>query len=170
MTVEDIIRKISGKGIDLVCISGGEPLFQVGLLDLIKGLVDIGMRMDVETNGSFDIKELVELGSDVMVSMDSKTPSSGETDSLIISNLSYLRSFDQLKFVVSDERDISYAVDLIKEHSPRCNIIFTPVDNQNGGDMASFLMDLVMSGDLPSTVRLMVQTHKVLWNAEKRGV
>jgi len=56
-----------------VCISGGEPCLQSGLVDFVKKLKDIGLKVKINTNGSCPLvlRELLDAGVDY-VAMDIK--------------------------------------------------------------------------------------------------
>lgn len=60
--------------LDGVCISGGEPLLQKGLLSLIQKIKDMGYRVKLDTNGyAYDIlKEVLDTGLVDYVAMDLK--------------------------------------------------------------------------------------------------
>ncbi len=170
MEISTIIQKVKGSGITNICLTGGEPLFQKGSIDLVRGLLRLGSRIDIETNGSLDISEFVNLGSDVMISLDVKPPSSGEMNKFLGANLNFLRSTDQIKFIIADNVDMEFAFKFIEENSLRSNIILTPVDNCGGDKIVEKLIDMKRSKDLPPSIRVMIQTHKVIWDPKERGV
>ena len=64
------IKKLEG-----VCISGGEPLLQNGIVDFIKEIKDIGFKIKLDTNGqnSEALKRLVESELVNYVAMDVKS-------------------------------------------------------------------------------------------------
>jgi len=70
ISIHEIMEKLDSIGCDRVCITGGEPLLQNDVLDLIDILLP-RYDISVETNGSLDISELKR--KDLMVSMDHKT-------------------------------------------------------------------------------------------------
>ncbi len=67
------LTKRKGK-LDAVCITGGEPTLQSGLLDFIKQVKEIGYKVKLDTNGyNFEaLKEIVESGYIDFVAMDIK--------------------------------------------------------------------------------------------------
>lgn len=170
MSIDDILRKVKDIGLDLICLTGGEPLFQKDAFVLVRTLIEEGFQIDIETNGSMDIGPFSHLGKNVTISMDVKTPSSGESSSFLKGNLKKLRKDDQLKFIIGSDDDLMFSVDLIEKELPGCNIIITPVDNEGGERIAERLMDFVIEKDLPENIRLMIQTHKVIWHPARRGV
>lgn len=170
MSISDILSKVSGYGLGVVCLTGGEPLLQSGSIELVDQLLSNGIRVDIETNGSLDIGPYIGKGEDAMLSMDVKTPSSGMESSLLVSNISLLRPVDQLKFVVKDDDDIQYAVGIIRKHLPRCTVLFTPEGNENIEPVADLILKKVLTGELPSEIRFMLQMHKVIWKGDRRAV
>jgi 7-carboxy-7-deazaguanine synthase len=171
MGINDIIHRVKEIGNDLICITGGEPLIQERTFDLVDSLLEIGCSVDIETNGSIDISRYAVLGDRILLSVDVKTPSSGEQGSFLVDNIGYLRRQDQLKFIIDSADDIRFSVDLVRSRSPRCELIFTPVSNSGGEVLARDLMRSLESGDLPpGRTRLMVQTHKVIWPPDRMGV
>ena len=75
-----------------------------------------------------------------------------------------LEAKDQLKFVINDEKDYSYAKEILSKYDIRASIIFQPV---YGADIAE-LADLVLKDRLNS-VKILPQLHKFIWG-DKRGV
>ncbi len=60
--------------LDGVCISGGEPLLQLGLDTFIQRIKDLGFLVKLDTNGSFqaELRKLVQAGLIDYVAMDVK--------------------------------------------------------------------------------------------------
>lgn len=60
--------------LDGVCITGGEPLIQPGLIDFISEIKDLGYKVKLDTNGFYPdkLKEIVETGLVDYVAMDIK--------------------------------------------------------------------------------------------------
>lgn len=55
MSLEEILQSVSGFGVKLVEVTGGEPLFQAETPALVNALLENGYQVLVETNGSMDI-------------------------------------------------------------------------------------------------------------------
>ncbi len=157
MSIREIKDKIKDFDCQRLCITGGEPLLQDDLIELIDSLLP-KYKINVETNGSLDISELIE--RDLRVSMDYKTPSSGMTDKMKNENLDILRKKDQLKFVISDQRDYDYSLEFIKREALQCEIIMQPTKNWNLRDLANSVL-----GD-EIDVRVLPQLHKIIWDDE----
>lgn len=160
MTVFQLMDSLDGTRD--VCVTGGEPLLQSDMPDLLSALIAAGKRVVLETNGSVDISEVPR--SDAMiVSMDIKCPSSGMSDRMLLSNLNVLKPADQLKFVIGGKDDLEYAVSFLSDHHVPCTVIFSPV----GGMDLEYLADEVVSRRLD--VRVLPQLHKIIWG-ERRSV
>ncbi|MGI6472192.1 MAG: 7-carboxy-7-deazaguanine synthase QueE [Candidatus Methanomethylophilaceae archaeon] len=157
--IRDLVRECN---VSHVCVTGGEPMLQDELPELIGLLLSEGKHIVLETNGSVDISNLPKDGN-LMISMDVKCPSSGMSDRTILSNLRNLTMKDQLKFIIEDNGDFEYAVETLKKHSPETNVIFSPV----GGMNLKPLAEEVLSRGLD--VRVLPQLHKIIWG-DKRSV
>ncbi|MGA1822914.1 MAG: 7-carboxy-7-deazaguanine synthase QueE [Thermoplasmatota archaeon] len=178
MEISEIIDSVSAFGNERICLTGGEPLFQDGIDELISELIRFYFKVDLETNGTYHLGEIIRKYPDVFISMDVKTPSSGEAGSTDPGNLPLLRHSDQIKFIVKDARDIDYTMDFLRSNPVSCSIIITPCSNEDGDEAARIIARKIdeyrSSGreDLISMsrrIRLMVQTHRVIWG-ERRGV
>jgi len=159
MSDSEIIDKISEFNCNRVCITGGEPLLQ-DIYPLCKALKFKGFHIKLETNGSMPLKcKYFDI-----IDMDIKTPSSGESERMIFSNIKRLRKRDELKFVISNREDYEYSKGIIERFEPECNVIFQPSYNVLSlRDLAEWIIaDKV-------NARLGIQLQKLLWG-ERRGV
>jgi len=159
MSVNDILALIR---VPNVCLTGGEPLEQAEAPELIRRLVQDGITVVLETNGAKDIS-VVPRDPHVIISMDVKCPSSGMSDTFLMSNLEHMSSKDQLKFVIADRTDLDYAEKFIEENPTDANVIFSAV----GGLDIKSLAEEVVSKKLD--VRVLPQLHKLIWG-DRRGV
>ena len=160
MSVSEIIERTGDER--NVCVTGGEPLLQDDIYELLDALLAEGKKVVLETNGSVDISK-VPSSEGLMISMDIKCPSSGMSDKMIFDNIQYLKSSDQLKFIIGDGSDLEYAIDFIDSHKIRCSIIFSPV----GGMDIEPLAEEAIERNLD--VRVLPQLHKIIWG-NKRAV
>lgn len=88
-------------------LTGGEPLLRKGMEELIEAILeDPFRRVEIETNGSVDLKPYHILKKRPSFTMDYKAPDSGMEKEMLLSNLELLGSEDTLKFVVSSRRDM----------------------------------------------------------------
>ncbi|MBC7080991.1 MAG: radical SAM protein [Thermoplasmatales archaeon] len=159
MSEEEIIEKIKDFGSKRVCITGGEPLLQEGVYELIDRLIESGYEVSVETNGSISIRKLSE--KNVIIKMDYKLPSSGFNKFMLEDNFNFLRSKDELKFIIMDREDYEFAKNIIRNKNIGCEIIMQPVWNK-----CKKLADWILEDKI--RVRLSLQIHKIIWG-NKRG-
>lgn len=154
--LEIVLEEVSKSHRKWVCFTGGEPLLQRDALDFVKGATAQGKYVLIETSGSLPIEDYVKIDNTV-IDMDIKTPSSGEEHSLLRENLGFLRDTDYIKFVISDEKDFSYAVDFMKSLDRPLQAVFQPAW---GGNLKE-LTEKVLKLDI--NVRVLPQLHKLIW-------
>ncbi|MHC4108093.1 MAG: radical SAM protein [Planctomycetota bacterium] len=178
--VEAVLSLSEPGGVDLVEVTGGEPLLQPGAQALILRLCDLGKTVLVETSGACDISGCDPRSIRIM---DLKTPGSGECDRNDFSNIEHLTPRDEIKFVITDRADYDWAKSIIERYrlGERCRaVLMSPVFEQPAGDEVTgcpgldlrTLADWVLH-DPPKTggpVRLQTQLHKLIWEPQTRGV
>ncbi|MEA4977541.1 MAG: radical SAM protein [Methanomassiliicoccaceae archaeon] len=152
----------SAADISNICVTGGEPMLQDELPELLDVFLSEGKHVVLETNGSIDVSGLPK-DENLMISMDIKCPSSGMTNCMMMSNIAVLGKKDQLKFIISDDADFEFAVDVLKKYTVGTNVIFSPV----GGMDLRPLAEKVLSRKLE--VRVLPQLHKIIWG-DRRSV
>jgi 7-carboxy-7-deazaguanine synthase len=165
MSVEDVVGRVDGYGCDLVEITGGEPLLQPEVYPLMERLLHGGRTVMLETGGHLSVERVPDA---VIRIIDVKCPGSGEAAKNHWPNLDHLRPTDEVKFVIKDRADYEYARDVVARHMlpGRCAaILFSPV---HGVQDAKQLAEWVLADRLP--VRVQLQTHKYIWDANTRGV
>ncbi|MCU7843401.1 MAG: 7-carboxy-7-deazaguanine synthase QueE [Candidatus Thiodiazotropha sp. (ex Monitilora ramsayi)] len=160
VSLESILEQIASYSTDHVCVTGGEPLAQKGVSELLTALCDTGYQVSLETSGALDI---ATVDSRVSRVVDIKTPGSGEVERNLSSNLDCLTPHDQVKFVITDQQDYEWSRSLLMEQklNERCEVLFSPVHDKL---KASELADWVIRDRLP--VRFQLQLHKLLWGDE----
>ncbi len=165
MSLEVIMQRVSEEGTRLVEITGGEPLLQHDdVMELSKRLLDAGHTVLIETNGSFRIDRL---DNRVVVIMDLKTPSSNMSDKNELSNLSYIKPNDEIKFVICDRRDYEWSKRMVIEQglSKRCTVLFSPAGGRiEERELAAWILEDRLD------VRLNLQIHKIIFDPDQRGV
>jgi 7-carboxy-7-deazaguanine synthase len=159
MSVEQIMAEVDKTRLSYVCLTGGEPLMQGESITLINKLIDKDYFIQLETSGALSLEE-VPCSENVMISMDIKCPSSGMEDKMEMDNLELLSQFDQLKFIIADEKDYLYAKKVMSEHDIIAAIILTPV----GGLEMEWLAKRVIRDKMK--VRVLPQLHKLIWGDE----
>jgi len=162
ISISSVMDTVSGYGVQNVTVTGGEPLAQKKCLLLLELLCDIGYSVSLETSGAQDLSKI---DIRVIKVMDIKTPGSGEDQKNNWTNLEYLTSQDELKFVLCDEEDYQWAVNTIRNYhlDKTCPILFSPVYNKLD---PALLATWVLRDRLG--VRMQIQLHKLLWGEEPR--
>lgn len=173
MSVEEIVAQVCEYICNFVLLTGGSPLMQPDeCYDLVRKLQNRSIEVLVEASGACAITPVVGLPL-VHVDLDVKTPSSGhaEINELEIQqqNLISLCGSDEIKFVISDREDYTYAVDFMKGKSVFRYVptYFSPV--WGGGKEFFQQLQLWMMEDRLD-VRFSLQQHKAVWSPSKRGV
>lgn len=148
----------------LALVTGGEPLLQAETPALLAGLLDAGFTVCLETNGSVPIGAV---DARVQRIIDIKCPGSGMAEHNDWRNLDLLTSRDEVKFVVSDRADFTWALEIIRTHhlSPRVAVLISPVFGQVPLPQAAAW---IVDSGLP--LRLNPQLHKYIWGPEVKGV
>jgi len=172
MTIAQILAKIRPFGVKHVLLTGGEPLLQRNTSELLDALKKENYEVSIETHGEVSIERFA---SRARIIMDVKTPASGMSRGGFKSNLRFLKTNDEVKFVIASEDDYVWAKDVLKTHDfPTREILFSPVMRTRGspGDYPGveprWLAERILEDRLP--VRLQVQLHKLLWGADTTGV
>ena len=158
---DELVEITKKFGVNLVEITGGEPLEQEETPILAEKLLENGFEVLIETNGSKDISVLPKK---VIKIMDVKLPWVGQKEHFYYKNLEYLSENDEVKFVIDGENGYDWAKNFIETHKIPCKIIFSPCANKIS---PTELAKKIIADKL--NVRLGLQIHKILWG-EKRGV
>jgi 7-carboxy-7-deazaguanine synthase len=165
MPLQDILEAVSQLRCRLVEITGGEPLLQKNVLPLMSMLADAGNTVLLETSGAHDISKVDRRVHRIM---DLKTPSSGEVDKNLWSNIEHLTSRDEVKFVIGSREDYEWSrakalqFELAERcHAVLCSPVFGRIDPRE-------IVEWILSDGLD--VRFQLQMHKFIWAPTQRGV
>ena len=156
MNVPEIITAIDKYPCKSVCITGGEPLLQNEIQDLIKQLIKVGYTLIIETNGSLSINEIVG-NNRLVISIDIKCPSSGMSDKMIYENLSLLTKNDQVKFIIGSKDDYIFSKNVVNKYKPKAKIFFQPIWSFSPKKISSWILEDGLD------VTLGIQLHKIIW-------
>jgi 7-carboxy-7-deazaguanine synthase len=164
MSVAALLAAVLAQPHRLVLVTGGEPLLQAETPVLMAELLNAGCTVCLETNGSVP---LGPVDSRVQRIVDLKCPGSGMADRNHWDNLELLTARDEVKFVVSDRLDFTWALEIIRNHQlhKRVAVLISPVSGQV--PLTDATAWIIESG-LP--LRLNPQLHKYIWGPETRGV
>lgn len=169
MTEEDIRNYIRDTGVKNVTLTGGEPLFRKDMDVLIDYLLqDKDRVVEIETNGSVNIKEYASMKNRASFTMDYKLGASGMEEKMCLENFAYLDKRDTVKFVVGSQEDLQRAAEIIEKYAliGKVSVYFSPVF---GDIKPEEIVDFMVQNRL-NDVRMQLQMHKFIWDPEKRGV
>ena len=175
-SIESILTEVQDYDCPLVEITGGEPLLQEHVHELMSALCDRNCTVLLETSGACDISTC---DPRVIRILDFKTPGSGEVERNDWSNVEQLRLNDEVKFVLTDRADYEWMKNVIDEHrlAERVGVILaSPVHAQPAGkDIPGMeglnprqLAEWILEDGL--LVRMQLQLHKFIWDPSTRGV
>jgi 7-carboxy-7-deazaguanine synthase len=158
--------------VELVEITGGEPLLQPEVYPLAERLLAEGYTVMIETSGE---RFVGKLPREVIKIVDVKCPDSGAADTFDPANLEAMDQKDEVKFVISSRRDFEFARDFTAAHRLDRRVrqvLFSPAHPDPAGKWAGLesreLAEWILAEGLP--VRLGLQLHKFIWGADARGV
>lgn len=163
-SVSDIMDAIEPLGVPLVEITGGEPLLQDEVYDLMKALLAKNYQVLVETGGGVPVAKVPE---QVIKILDIKCPGSGEASKNLWENLDHLNPHDEVKFVLADRADYEWSREILERYSlhDKVQVLFSPVYDRLGlRELAAW----VLADNLP--IRVQTQLHKVIWGKDTIGV
>tara|TARA_Y100000589_G_scaffold292167_1_gene296146 strand:- start:16362 stop:17042 length:681 start_codon:yes stop_codon:yes gene_type:complete len=176
MEIDEIIERISRWPCRLVELTGGEPLLQKPVHELMRRLCDQGWTVLLETSGACPIDTCDER---VVRIVDIKTPGSGESERNCWENVEVLRRTDEVKFVITDRADYEWMRGVIDRYDLKDRvdtILVSPVNEQAAGTeikgCAALSMRTVAEWVLEDglDVLLQPQLHKAIWDPSTRGV
>lgn len=158
--IEKQVRRF--KGIDEVCITGGEPLiYGNDLMQIVYCLQGAGKNVSIETSGCFEIEDVPYQRSYRYI-MDVKCPSSDVSDKNILDNLLILRRKDDVIFAVSDREDYEFAKNVLKKYPTLATVFFSPVFDEemkpviNTAELTNWIIEDRLK------CRIQIQLHKIL--------
>lgn len=169
MTTQDLYTYILSNGINNITLTGGEPLLQQNLNELLYKLSKHkNLNVEIETNGSIPLDKYLLFDNRPHFTMDYKLPSSNMENEMLLDNFKYLSYSDSIKFVVGSILDLQKAKYIIDNYNlvNKTNVYFSPVFNKiNLENIVDF-----MKVNNMNKVNLQVQLHKIIWEPNKRGV
>ncbi|HCA22448.1 MAG TPA: putative 7-carboxy-7-deazaguanine synthase QueE [Lachnospiraceae bacterium] len=170
MSVQEIYEYIKSTGIKNVTLTGGEPMLQKDIKELLKLLGgDRNLRIEVETNGAVLLDEYYRtVPENISFTVDYKCPGSGMEKLMCLRNFEEIRELDTVKFVVSDRNDLDCMVKIIDTYrlTEKCMVyvsaVFGRIEPQ---EIVEYMTEHKLND-----VRLQLQMHKFIWDPDKRGV
>lgn len=169
MTETEIKALVTDSGVRNVTLTGGEPLLQPGMYQLLETMGSLpDIRIEIETNGSVDIGPYMTLIRRPAFTLDYKLPGSGMEAGMNTENYRYLTKEDTVKFVISDKADLTRAREIIEQYQleGRCGIYYSPVFGRiRPAEIVDDMIEHRLNG-----VHMQLQMHKFIWDPEQRGV
>jgi len=163
-SLDSILERIRSHQTKYVCVTGGEPLLQKPVFELMKILCDQNYRVSLETSGSRSCREV---DPRVKIILDVKTPDSGAAHSFLLENLEYANATTEFKFVICSESDLNWSENFCRQYQlfEKFTVLYSPsfakIDPR-------WLAERILHEN--SSARLQLQLHKYIWNADSRGV
>ncbi len=169
MSKEEIYSYIKSAGIKNCTLTGGEPLIQEDIGELLRLLgSDKSLRVEIETNGSIDLAPFAAIDKRPVFTMDYKQPDSGMESFMKPDNFKLLKACDTVKFVSGSHRDLERAKEIIVRYGllGKCGLYISPVFGKiEPAEIVDFLIKNRMND-----VNVQLQLHKYIWDANARGV
>lgn len=166
-SIDELVKYVKSTGVKNVTLTGGEPLIQNEIKELMIELSNIGNIIEIETNGSINIAPYLNIPN-VTFTLDYKLKGSGMEMYMDLTNYDLLRKNDVIKFVVSDYDDLEKTKEIIKKYDliNKANCLISPVwERIEFEEIVNFLKDNKLND-----VKMQLQIHKIIWDKDKRGV
>lgn len=171
MAVADVVAAVTTRAVTL---TGGEPLEQPAAVELVRQLMEKGISVNVETNGSRDTAALLALpnaDTRLLITLDWKLPASRMEGQMHRPSFAALREQDVLKFVVASVSDLDRAYAVLDDLRPRSLVYFSPVfGSMEPVALVDALRRRHEGGHDVSRLRVQLQLHKIIWHPDERGV
>lgn len=185
MPVDKIVENVLSYGLYKVTLTGGEPLAHPLVEELVAKLINEGIQVNIETNGSISVRAFHEklvslvnhsydLKEYIMYTVDYKCKSSLMSKHMVIDNLTFLSELDStlpvsnvVKFVVGNEEDLEQCRGIIEQLAPLSKTYLSPVF---GAIEPKEIVDYVLNYQSMYECVVQVQLHKIIWDPEVRGV
>ena len=176
MEVQEVLARVLERSTRLVEITGGEPLLQKGVHELMAALCNAGRTVMLETSGACDLSPC---DPRVIRIVDFKPPSSGQCARNDLANIDRLHAHDEIKFVIGNREDYEWSCQLIERHNLAervAAILFAPVYKTPADQYITghpgLSPTILASGMRENTTnaRLQLQIHKSIWDPSARRV
>lgn len=169
---------VKESGVKNVTLTGGEPLLQEDFNDLLQVFGrDNSLNIEIETNGSIDIRPFMSDDTDSVeenrhntsFTLDYKLGTSGMENRMFLQNFEYAGEKDTVKFVVGNREDLSNSLDIIKEYrlvEKGCGIYLSPCYGKiDPVEIVEYMKEKKLN-----SVNIQLQLHKYIWSPDRKGV
>lgn len=161
-SIDDLYNILKYRQNLVTVLTGGEPLFQgkekiIGLLEKLSGY-----KIVIETNGTYDVSDIVKIFPEVNIVMDYKPISAKNNHRMVDDYYKSLRNTDIIKFPFVDHKDFELIVKKAREFSKFTNCIkaISPVFNHN--KFAQKDINEFIQYAIEENLYVSVQIHKLL--------
>lgn len=165
MTFAEIIKEVERYNCNFIEFTGGEPLQQNEVVELINHFAHQGKTVAIETNA---YHSFADIDLRVIKIMDIKCPGSKMHKFNNYNNIKFLNRTDEIKFVVLDKDDFEFAIKIIEDYKLEQivdTILFSPVFGKcEPIDLANWILAT------RKNYRMQLQMHKFIWHPDTRGV
>ncbi len=178
MTDKQILDYILDTKVKNVTLTGGEPLLQENISQLITMLLENNLRVEIETNGSVDILSIKNNNIDketkngiinnLTFTVDYKTSCSGMEEFMYMPNFANVTKQDTVKFVCGSVDDLKTAKNVIAKYNltKKCSVYLSSAFGLiSPADIVEFMKQQNMND-----VNLQLQMHKFIWDPKAKGV
>ncbi len=164
LALTEILARVAAFATKYVCVTGGEPLLQPAIYDLLRNLCDSGYNVSLETSGD---KDCSRVDPRVKKVIDVKTPDSGEPKAFDPRNLKFADASTEFKFVICSSRDFEWAERFARENNlfQKSNVLYSPSFKSV---TERWLAEQILKTNSPA--RLQLQLHIYIWPPDARGV
>lgn len=171
MSRDEVLREIDSRPWSTVLVTGGEPLLQPEVPELLAALVEAGRTVLLETSGTVpptNAAGLAEVPAGVHRVVDLKAPGSGVAPAdLDWTGIAGLGPADELKIVIAGRADYDWAREVVAAGRlpDGVPVLLSPAhDLVDPQELAGWILADGLD------VRLQVQLHKIVWPDLERGV
>ena len=181
VSVADLVAWARETRVECITLTGGEPALQPEIPRLVRALLagpgplGRGLRVEIETNGAADLRELASLRGEcaslpgsLTFTVDWKLPASGMEDRMLRENFALLDARDTVKFVCGGEGDLIRMLEVSRELGlpNRVPVYLSPVFGRlDPARIVDFMQD---NNLIWATAQL--QLHKIIWPGVEKGV
>ncbi len=161
---QEIYNELNKFKCNFIEFTGGEPLLQESIYQLIELLVAANYTIAVETSGTVDVSRL---NKEVIKIMDFKCPSSGMEPKNVYTNIQHLTKNDELKFVVGGKEDFDWAISLIDKYFLLSRVFVINISPVFGKVEPATLAEWILESG--KNLKLQLQIHKYMWDPDERA-
>jgi len=164
MTPDEIVADCKERGAKHICITGGEPMLQKDLAEVVNKLRCENFHVSIFTNGTLPLAPIHCVDK---WCVDYKLKSAKDNTPFYKPNFNFLRNCDELKFVVADESDFDEVLEILSEEKTNAKVLISPCLDGKVNHNAIKIAERIIKENL--NVRYSLQLHTILWG-NKRGV